>query len=94
MLDSNGEVAMARTEMSDEELEIHKNAISSSIRKDFLKADVSYQDANEIQHLVGYKRNTDEAKRLVRHTLKEDFDAAIVPVGDSKVAIVKRPKEG
>ena len=84
---------MARTEMSDEELEIHQSAIASSIRKDFLKSNVSYQNANEIQHLVGYKRNTDEARRLVRQTLKDEYDAAIVPVGDSKVAIVKRPKD-
>jgi hypothetical protein len=85
---------MTRTEMTDDELAIHKNAISSSIRKDFLRSDVSYQNANEIQHLVGYKRNTDEAKSLVRQTLKDEFDAAIVPVGGGKVAIVKRPKDG
>ncbi len=82
-----------RTEMSDEELEIRQAALKSSIKKDFLKNDVSYQNSNEIQCLVGYKRNTDEAKRLVRQTLKDEFGAAIVPVGDSKVAIVKRPKD-
>lgn len=83
----------SRSEMSAEEVEIHKNAIASSIKKDFLKKDVSYQNSNEIQCLAGYIRNTDEAKRQVRKILKDEFDAAIVPVGDSKVAIVKRPKE-
>lgn len=83
----------SRTEMSADEVEIHKNAIASSIRKDFLRNDVSYQSANEMQCLAGYKRNTDEAKRLVRQILKDEFGAAIVAVGDSKVAIVKRPKE-
>ena len=82
-----------RKEMSDEEVEIHKNAIASSIKKDFLRNDVSYQDSNEIQCLAGYKRNTDEAKRQVRKILKDDFGAAIVAVGGSKVAIVKRLKE-
>lgn len=80
--------------MSDEEVEIHKNAISSSIKKDFLKKDVSYQSSNEIQCLASYKRNTDEAKRCVRKILKEEFNASIVSVGENKVAIVKRPQEG
>lgn len=84
---------VTRTEMSDEEVTIHKNAIASSIKKDFLRNAVSYQDSNEIQCLAGYKRNTDEAKRQVRKILKEEFNAAIVAVGDSKVAIVKRPQE-
>lgn len=84
---------VTRTEMSDEEVTIHQNAIASSIKKDFLRNAVSYQDSNEIQCLAGYKRNTDEAKRQVRKILKEEFNAAIVAVGDSKVAIVKRPQE-
>lgn len=85
--------SVIRKEMSDSEVEIHKNAISSSIKKDFLKKDVSYQSTNEIQCLAGYKRNTDEAKREVRRILKEEFNAAIVSVGENKMAIVKRPKE-
>jgi len=82
-----------RTEMSDEELDIHKNAISSSIKKDFLKKDVSYQNANEIQCLALYKRNTEDARREVRRILKDEFNASIVSVGENQVAIVKRPPE-
>lgn len=82
-----------RKEMSDEEVDIHKNAISSSIKKDFLKKEVSYQSSDEIQCLAGYKRNTDEAKREVRRILKDEFNASLVAVGDGQVAIVKRPQE-
>ena len=85
-------IATKRNEMSNEEVEINKNAISSSVKKDFLKKDVSYQNANEIQCLAGYKRNTDEAKREVRRILKDEFNASLVAVGDNQVAIVKRPR--
>ena len=79
-----------RKEMSPEEVKIHANAISSSIKKDFLKKDVSYQNSKEIQTLAGYIRNTDEARKEVRRILKDDFNASIVSVGENQVAIVKR----
>jgi hypothetical protein len=78
--------------MSDDEVKIHEAAISSSIKKDFLKHDLSYQDTKTMQCLAGYKRNTGDSRREVRRILLENFNASIVAVGANKVAIVKRPQ--
>ncbi len=82
---------MGRKELTDDELEVHRSAIASSIRKDFLKNDVSYQDAGEMKFLAGYRRESDQTKTEVRRILREEFNASVVSVGGNKVAIVKRP---
>ena len=81
---------MPRTELTPEELNIHKQAISSAIRKDFLKKDVSYQQASDIKYISGYARETENSKSLARQILKDDFNASVVAVGNGQVAIVKR----
>lgn len=81
---------MARTELTEDELKIHQQAIESAIKKDFLKSNVSYQNANEMKYYVGFHRETDNAKSEVRRKLKDDLDASIVSVGDGRVAVVKR----
>lgn len=83
----------ARTEPSKDEIEIRKNAISSQIRKDFLKSNISYVDAKELPFLVGKIRQTDNTRTDVRKTLLTDYCASSVAVGNGKVAIVKRPEE-
>lgn len=85
-------IFMARKELTENELEIHKNALASTIRKDFLKNDVSYQIASDIKYLAGYRRENDTAMSEVRTILREEFDASMVAVGNGYVAIVKRKK--
>lgn len=82
---------MARKELTDDELQIHKNALTSSIKKDFLKKEVSYHDASELKYLAGYRRENDQSRAAVRKLLREEFGASMVAVGGNKVAIVKRP---
>ena len=81
---------MSRKELSDAELKIHADAISSSIRKDFLKSQVSYQNASEMKYLTGYRRENDASRLAVRTLLREEFNASMVSVGGNRVAIVKR----
>ena len=88
----DSKASRTRTEPSQEEIEIRKNAISSQIKKDFLKSDVSYVDTGELTFLVGKVRQTDNTRKEVRKVLLENFGASFVSVGDSKMAIVKRPK--
>lgn len=83
----------ARTEPSKAEIDIRQSAISSQIRKDFLKSDVAYVDAKELPFLVGKIRQTDNTRTEIRKTLLTDFGASSVAVGSGKVAIVKRPEE-
>lgn len=82
---------MARKELTKEEVEIHKNAIISAIKKDFLTADVSYQDANLMKHVAGYRRESENTPADVRTAIKDEVNGSVVPVGKGKVAIVKRP---
>ena len=84
---------MARKELTQEELNIHKDALASSVRKDFLTKDVSYQSASEIKYLAGYRRENDSTLSEVRQILREKFNASMVAVGNGQVAIVKRPNE-
>lgn len=82
---------MARTEMSQEAVNIHKNAILSSIRKDFLTSNVSYQDAVLMKHVAGYRRESENTLTDVRTAIKTEVNGSVVAVGKGKVAIVKRP---
>ena len=84
---------MARKELTKDELEIHKNAIASNIKKDFIKKDISYQNAAEMKFLAGYRRQTASTQSEVRTILRTDFNASIVAVGDGQVAIVKRREQ-
>lgn len=81
---------MTRKELTDEELAVLSDAVASSIRKDFLKKDISYQDAGEMKFLAGYRRESDQTKTEVRKILREKFNASVVSVGGNKVAVVKR----
>ena len=84
---------MARTELTKEQVDIHKNAIISSIKKDFLTSNVSYQDANLMKHVAGYMRESENTLVDVRKTLREEVDGSLVAVGNGKVAVVKRNPE-
>ena len=82
---------MARKELTKEEVDIHKNAIISAVRKDFLTSDVSFQDASLMKHVAGYRRQSENTPADVRTAIKETVNGSIVAVGKGKVAIVKRP---
>ncbi|WP_250450285.1 hypothetical protein [Caballeronia sp. ATUFL_M2_KS44] len=81
---------MSRNELTESELETYKQALASSIRKDFIKKDVSYQNRNELKFLAGYRRERDDTMSQVRRILKEEFGASVVSVGGNMAAIVKR----
>lgn len=82
---------MKRKELTQEEVEIHKAAIINTIKRDFINANISYQDASLIKHVAGYRRETSNTLSDVRKILKEEVNGSIVQVGKGKVAIVKRP---
>ena len=67
-----------------------KNAIRSVIKRDFLSSDITYVDAKEMPFLVGKIRQTDDTRVDFRNELKNEFNASSVPVGNGRVAIVKR----
>lgn len=81
---------MTRKELTDEDLKTHKLAISSSIKKDFITKDVSFQNRSELKYLAGYRREREDTMSQVRRILKEKFNASVVSVGANQVAIVKR----
>jgi hypothetical protein len=81
---------MARKELTDDQLEVHRSAIASSIRRDLLTKDVSYQDAADMKYLASYRRENSYTKTEVRRILREEHNASIVSVGGNKVAIVRR----
>jgi hypothetical protein len=83
-------IKRTRSEPSKEEVEIRRNAIRSGIKRDFLSSDITYVDAKEMPFLVGKIRQTDDTKVEIRNELKNVFDASSVPVGNGRVAIVKR----
>jgi hypothetical protein len=82
-----------RTEPSKEEIKIRQEAISSTVKKCFLKEKVSFVEAKELPFLVGRVRQTDGVRAEIRRTLLDNFGASIVSVGNGMVAIVKRPSE-
>lgn len=77
--------------MTEEAVEIHRNAILSSIRKDFLSSDVSYQDAALMKHVAGYRRESENTPADVRKVIKDEVNGSVVAVGKGKVAVVRRP---
>lgn len=79
-----------RREPTEEEIKIRRDALKSGIKKDFLTSNVTYVEAKELPFLVGRIRQTAEMRTAVRNELRREFDASIVAVGDSRVAIVKR----
>ncbi len=79
-----------RREPSEEDVIILGDALRSGIRKEFMTKDVTYIDSKDLPFLVGRIRQTDEMRVEVRNTLRRDYDASIVAVGDGRVAIVKR----
>lgn len=82
---------MTRKELTQGEIEIHKNAIISAIKRDFLTGDVSYQNASLMKHVAGYRRQSENTPADVRTAIKTEVDGSIVAVGKGLVAIVKRP---
>lgn len=82
---------MARKELTVDEVNIHRDAIICAIKKDFLTKDVSFQDANLMKHVAGYKRTSQNTPADVRTAIKNEVNGSVVAVGKGKVAIVKRP---
>lgn len=80
-----------RKELTQAEVEIHKNAIISSIKKDFLSSDVSFQPAALMKHVAGYIRESENSSADVRAAIKELVNGSMVAVGNGQVAVVKRP---
>lgn len=81
-----------RKELTEEEVQIYSDSIISSIKRDFLTSNVSYQDANLMKHVAGYRRESENTPADVRTAIKDKVNGSIVSVGEGKVAIVKRPK--
>ena len=81
---------MARKELTDDQLEVYRSAIESSIKRDFMTKDVSYQDSADMKYIASYRRENRYTKTEVRRILREELNASIVSVGGGKVAIVKR----
>lgn len=82
---------MKRT-ITEEEIDLRNTALRCRIKLDFLTKKVSYVKATELSFLVNECRQTDAVRKQIRQSLRAEFDAVYVAVGNGNVAIVKRFK--
>ena len=80
-----------RKRLTLDEVKVLALAVTSSISRDFLKKEVSYQEAGDMKYVAGYQNQTDQALKTARTILRDEFNASMVAVGNGKVAVVKRP---
>lgn len=76
--------------MTDDQLDLTRDALVAKVKLDLSRGDISYQSAGDVKTLGGYKVNTPESKKAAARMAREQLNASIVSVGNDMVAFVRR----